>query len=396
MSTSTDKSKSILFHYPVFNTGGAEKSSLRMLKAFVAEGWTVTFVLTVPGGNMEHLIPPEVTVVHLRSKVAGQIFFAAKGVGRLKAIPDLINYIWQRIVQKYREHLFKNQHFDVAAALLTGMSTNFIRKGVNAKIRALWIRNDLKGIDKSGEIAQSIRAADSEIDWYICVSETAKQSLVDAVPNTLGKAHVVYNLLCPDEMKALADERPAPYQMMDSHLECGKTKILTVCRLSDKAKAIFRMARICKQLKDKGHDFVWFVIGDGPDRDKLKELILELDVDSHLVLLGRMENPFPAYKAADIVAVVSYYEGLCGIVNEAKVLGKAVVAAEVSGIHEQLIHEQTGLICENEEGAIGAAIERLIIDSKLRKALAESDYSQVIVDDAAKMQRLCNLFDVSK
>ena len=388
--------KSILFHYPVFNTGGAEKSSLRMLKAFVAEGWKVTFVLTVPGGNMEHLIPPEVTVVHLRSKAAGQMFFARKGITRLKAIPDLLNYIWQRIVQKHRERSFKNQKFDVAAALLTGMSTEFIRKRVNAHKRALWIRNDLKGIDESGEIAHSIRDADPELDWYICVSETAKQSLVDAAPSTVDKAHVVYNLLYPNEMKALADEALAPHQMLAPYPISEKTKILTVCRLSDKAKAIFRMARICKQLKDKGHDFVWFVIGDGPDRDKLKELILELDVDSHLVLLGRLENPFPAYKAADIVAVVSYYEGLCGIVNEAKVLGKAVVAAEVSGIHEQLIHEQTGLICENEEGAIGAAIERLLIDSKLRNALAESDYSQVIVDDAAKMQRLCNLFDVSK
>lgn len=385
---------SILFHYPVFNVGGAEKSSLRMMQAFIAEGWDVTLVLTVPGGNMEHLIPQAVKVKYLRNQQAGHAFFSARGMlAKLTNLSDLTFYIQQRWTQFTRQRRYRTKTYDVAVALLTGMSTAFIRNHIRATKKVLWIRNDLKGIDKNGVIAANIAKVAHQIDLFICVSQTAKNSLVEAVPAINDKAHVVYNLLFPDEMKALADVCNAPPRMAQV---ADSVKILTVCRLSDTSKAIYRMARVCQYLKNKGLNFTWFVIGDGPDREELQRLIQTLDISSHLILLGRLENPFPAYKAADIVAVVSYYEGLCGIVNEAKILGKAVVAAEVSGIHEQLIHEQTGLICENEEGAIGAAIERLLIDSKLRNALAESDYSQVIVDDAAKMQRLFNLFDVSK
>lgn len=385
---------SILFHYPVFNVGGAEKSSLRMIQAFVAEGWDVTLVLTVPGGNMEHLIPPVVKVKYLRSKQTGHIFFSARGIlAKLKNVADLMSYILQRVTQFTRQRRYRTKSYDVAVALLTGMSTGFIRNHIRATKKVLWIRNDLKGMDKNGVIATNIAKVAHQIDLFICVSQTAKDSLVKAVSATNDRAHVVYNLLCPEEMKALADVCDAPPRMVKV---TDSVKILTVCRLSDTSKAIYRMARVCQYLKNRGLKFTWFVIGDGPDRDRLQRLIQTLDISSHLILLGRLENPFPAYKAADIVAVVSYYEGLCGIVNEAKVLGKAVVAAEVSGIHEQLIHEQTGLICDNEESAIGEAIERLIIDSKLRMALAESEYSTVIMDDTAKMQRLCSLFDVGK
>lgn len=380
--------KSILFHYPVFNVGGAEKSSLRMIKAFVARGWRVTFVLTVPGGNMEHLLPPEVEVLHLRSKAVGQRFFAAKGLNRIKVLSDLVCYLGQRFVQFFRERRLKNRQFNVAAALLTGMSTAFIRKHIHADKKVLWIRNDLKGMDKTGQIAASISTGDPEIDLYICVSETARESLVQAVPSTERKAHVVYNLLDSEEMLSLAYASTAP-----SAMNVNKTKILTVCRLSDKSKAIFRLARICKELKNKGYDFIWFVVGDGPDKEKLSSLITELELSSHLISLGRLENPFPAYKVADIVAVVSYYEGLCGIINEAKIMKKAVLAAEVSGVHEQLVHEETGLICENSESDILAGLERLLTDNALRTKLAESGYTKKITDDELKLHRLEMLFE---
>ena len=89
----------------------------------------------------------------------------------------------------------------------------------------------------------------------------------------------------------------------------------------EKAKGLLRMVRIHKRLSDEGIDFMWFVIGDGTDREIMKIAINKASLDSKMILIGSKENPYPYFKAADISATLSYYEGLCGAVNEAKIIG---------------------------------------------------------------------------
>nr|WP_228759571.1 MULTISPECIES: glycosyltransferase [unclassified Idiomarina] len=169
--------------------------------------------------------------------------------------------------------------------------------------------------------------------------------------------------------------------------------LLSVCRLKDSAKAIFRMVEVCSILRDRGFEFKWYVIGDGPDRKALEVLIHKSHLEDCMILLGLKENPFPYYRMADVVAMLSYHEGLCGVINEAKVMKKAVVATKVSGVYEQLIDRQTGLIVDQEVSAIVEGLAELISDSELRTRLAESGYPTSILEDEHKITSLEALFD---
>jgi glycosyltransferase involved in cell wall biosynthesis len=229
----------------------------------------------------------------------------------------------------------------------------------------------------------------NEIRWYVCVSETARASLGEAVPGAENKAVVIYNVLDTAAMRRKLALAADPYPAAQR----GLLRILTVCRLQDRDKAIFRMARACRTLLDDGHQFVWYVVGAGSDRERLEALIGELGLEQHMVLLGEMSDPFPAYKYADLVAVLSYREGLCGVINEAKVSGCGVLATRVSGVAEQLAHGENGWIVENDEESIVAGLGHLLSNPDVLARLKNDDYPAPILDDEHKLLSLERLID---
>lgn len=379
----------ILFHYPVLNMGGAEMSSLRLMKALADRGWDVTLVVTTGGGSLEPRLDPRIRLIALRPDARGQRFLAASGfVGRLKALPDLAAYGANWLVGGGRSLTFLFRRYEAAATLLHGTSTAFVRRRVRARRRLHFIRNDLSRADPTGSTTEAIRRAEPEIDAYVCVSEVSRRSLVEAVPETASKAHVIHNILDPDTMRRRMAEGDPPFRADDG----TAVRLLTVCRLAEHAKALVRMARVARRLVDAGYDFRWYVVGEGPDRAKFETAIAAEGVEDRLILLGRMSNPFPAYRDADVVVMASRYEGLCGMVNEGKVAGRPVVATKVSGIEEQLIDGETGLIVENDEDALVEGLGRIIRDNSMRAALTNDHLPAVLLDDAVKLKRLEALF----
>jgi glycosyltransferase involved in cell wall biosynthesis len=117
---------------------------------------------------------------------------------------------------------------------------------------------------------------------------------------------------------------------------------------------------------------------------------LQAEVDkeensSGFIFTGSKNNPFPYYKYADISATLSYYEGLCGTVNEAKVMGKCVIATTFSGINEQIINGENGIIVENNENAILEGFRLLLDNEELRKRLSNDYLPEAIKNDCVKI-----------
>lgn len=381
--------RSVLFHYTSLNPGGAEMSTLRMMKALADRGWQITLVLTTGGGALEGAIDPRVRVVRLRPRAFGQYFLTARSsAARVRALPDLLGYALMRGIGVARMLPFFFRRYDAAAVLLMGTPSGFVRRVVRADVKIQWIRNDLSGADPTGRVAAALSRAEQGLHYFVCVSEVARRALVAAVPTAAAKAVVIYNILDADTMRARAREGPNPFPPRRE----GHLRVLTLCRLSDRAKGLLRMVRVCQQLAERGHDFTWYVAGDGPDRGLLENAIHVAGQKSRMVMLGALANPFPAYAHADVVAMLSNYEGLSGVVNEARVIGRPVVATRVSGIDEQLSDGVNGLVVENDEDAILTGMERLLSDGELRARLAAGGYSAALLDDEAKLDRLERLF----
>lgn len=380
--------KRLLFHYPVLNMGGAERSSLRMMRRLADRGWKITLVLTTGGGALEPLVDPRVRIVRLRPYAAGATFKAARGLrDTLAALPDLVAYGIARIIGGLRATLLRRHRFTAAATLLQGADTRLIFR-TRSERRFHWIRNDLTHLDDKRRIVDRIARADAGLDGYICVSRAARDSLVAALPCTADRTHVVHNLVDASDMREQSQREGDPFPDRRG----DERRIVTVCRLSDTAKALFRLADICAALRDEGHVFRWFVLGDGPDKERLRARIEALDLKDILILPGRTQNPFPWYMHADLVAMVSYFEGLSGVINEAKIIGAPVLATRVSGVDEQLIHGVSGWIVDNTRDAIFEGLERLLADPETLAKLRTGGLAPAILDDEAKLDALEALF----
>jgi len=376
----------ILLHYPVLNTGGAERSTLRLLSALANRGCEVHLVLTVKGGRLEPQIDPRVIVHHLRDTV-GNIPAKVSGLYDLgRWVIGGAKWSWGRVQQAWRSRRFTKMHLDAAICGSAGLSPEFVCNVLDARKRFVFVHSDARKVgDKRW--GKNVREFHRCINAYLCVSKSVRLSMQIQYPEVSDKCVTAYNLLDAEAMRAQSRGHPDPFEEYR-----GVPCVLSVCRLQEVSKGLLRMVEVHRRLLDAGVPHTWHVLGDGPDHDLLERAIQEQGVSGTFKLHGAIANPFLYYKHADICAVLSRYEGLCGVVNEARVLERPVIATRFSGIEEQIEDGVNGLIVEQDVAAICEGMASLIRDAGLRERLALGGYPRDLLDDGAKMDQLMNLF----
>lgn len=375
----------LLFHYSTLNRGGAEKSLLRLMTGLADRGCEIHLVLTSPGGTLEPEVDSRVRIHHLRTLRASRPP-GEKHVQRALHLPVRASRWAIARMQEFRgrKH-FARQTFDAAFAGLAGLSPDFICNAVDARRRVVFVRNDPVA-DHKGRWAANIRRFHARIDAYVCVSKYVRQALATRFPLIADKSLCIYNLLDAQAMRDKAAGQPNPFDGGEDEL-----RVLSVCRLQEVSKGLLRMVEVHRRLLDAGLAHVWHVLGDGSDRAMLERAIEAHGVAASFRLHGAIDNPFPYYRHADICAVLSRYEGLCGVVNEARVLERPVIATRFSGIEEQIESGVNGLIVEQDVDAICEGMASLIRDAGLRERLARGGYPRELLDDDAKVDALLRL-----
>jgi glycosyltransferase involved in cell wall biosynthesis len=94
---------------------------------------------------------------------------------------------------------------------------------------------------------------------------------------------------------------------------------------------------------------------------------------SRVRFLGNVDDVYERVHAADALVLASRAEAFPLAVLEAMALGTCVVAADVDGVTEQILDEQTGLLFAREDiGALIGCLNRIARDSVLREGLGKA------------------------
>jgi glycosyltransferase involved in cell wall biosynthesis len=292
---------------------------------------------------------------------------------------------------KLKALLFKFKRYDVVIIGLHGLSPDFCLKSIKSECYVQFLRNDLSECDDEGKAKRNIQKYGAKINYYIAVSQTAKDSFIELFPNLSHKVKKIYNLI---EAETIIEKANKKINSEDVELFSNEDFIiLTVCRIQDKSKALFRMADVFKKLTNEiSLKIKWVIIGDGLDIEDLEQHITALDLQDKMMLLGHRNNPYPYFLKTNLVAVLSYYEGLCGVVNEAKVLQRPLIATEFSGIHEQIQHKSNGFVVENNEDSIYNGLKYLLNNRALLDKMSVNNMPQSITNDDYKIEQLESLF----
>src|SRR3989337_3639030 len=76
------------------------------------------------------------------------------------------------------------------------------------------------------------------------------------------------------------------------------------------------------------------IVGDGPEREKLKSEVLRYRISDKVVFTGFQTDPISYINAMDIFIMTSETEGLPRVILEAMLMAKSVVAYDVICISE--------------------------------------------------------------
>jgi glycosyltransferase involved in cell wall biosynthesis len=114
--------------------------------------------------------------------------------------------------------------------------------------------------------------------------------------------------------------------------------------------------------------------GDGPHREYLQSLAVELGIDDRVTFLGYLqgEDAVAAYHLAHAFAFASTTETQGLVIGEAMAAGLPVVAVEDHAVEDFVISGRTGLIVPGRPDDLGMAFDQLLGDEDLRQSFARA------------------------
>ena len=197
----------------------------------------------------------------------------------------------------------------------------------------------------------------------VCVSETEQRAGIEARTCRPGRTVVIANAVDARryEPRRLA-ERRRPLLVSVGRLKAPK----------DFHTLLTALGRL------HGAEYDALIVGDGPERLELADLIDRLGLQQRVQLCGERDDIPSLLASADCFVLASRSEGLPMSILEAMAAGLPVVASDVGGVAELVDDGTTGLLVPPQDAAqLADALRRVLSDADLRARLGAAGRRRV-------------------
>ena len=146
-----------------------------------------------------------------------------------------------------------------------------------------------------------------------------------------------------------------------------------VKRLAD---VVHVFARVCRQMP--AH---LILVGDGPERSRIEALVRELGLVDKVCFLGKQETFANVLQASDLFLLPSETESFGLSALEAMACGVPVIASNIHGIPEVVLHGETGFLSavgDVDDMARNALL--LLQDDSLRDRMSKAARSRAVAN----------------
>ena len=399
--------KKILFAINTLGRAGAERALINLLKTLSPEKYDIELIVMCEEGELINELPSYVKLIgncddtevlseegrrRLRRFCVRRFIRHGNGLRLLPYMAD--GYLKMRakgriMPEKLIWRLISDgaprsdKFYDVAIAYLEGASTYYVSDHVKAARKIAFVHVDY---ELAGYSRQLDRDCFENFSKVYTVSEEIKESFLSVHPKMRDKTGVFENIIDAEAIERLACEDIRFDEDYDG------TRIISLGRLTDQ-KAYDISIEAMKLLKESGINARWYVLGDGPEKDRLEKQIKKNGLVKDFILLGAKNNPYPYLKRSDIYVHASRYEGKSLALREAKILGCAIVASDVPGNREQITDEINGLLCGLSARELADAVRRLIDNDVLRKRLSEGAENENLEKRDPEEELFCMITD---
>lgn len=373
--------KKLLFVINTLGQAGAETALLNLLRQIDPKQYEISLYVLMGQGEMVSELPDYVRLLNSsfcespvlskegRRLMIRRVMAAAFRRGTVfKLMPYLIRHFCSMAARRQLQPdklLWRllsdggqrfSKEYDLAVAYLEGGSAYYVADHVRAGRKAAFVHVDY---GQAGYNRKLDKDCYLNFDRVFAVSDEVKKSFDKVYPECVERSFVFHNLLDVEEIRRKA---LLPGGFDD---EFQGIRILTVGRLTTQ-KAYDVALDAMGLLKRKGERVRWYVLGEGDQRNLLEEKRKRLGLEEDFLLPGAVKNPYPYFAQADIYVHATRFEGKSIAIQEAQILGKAILVSDCSGNREQVTKGVDGLFCELTPESICDGIQILIHDPDLR------------------------------
>ena len=361
--------KRILFVFPSFGIGGTTVSTRNLVSLLGKEGYDCWVMPLSPRGLLAHLYDGV-------QRMDTPFVIRALSGNSWKEEPSLMKKFWAAslrfVCNRFKrveriwvgiafDKLVDQYHIDTLVACQEGITTRFVSYASIGN-KTAWVRCDYKRM-----MEDSGRSRENHYDVFrniVCVSEQTSQSFKSVFPEHAAKTFCIPN---PQDEAIIL--RQADVEENEPRFITEGKLLVSIGRL-DAVKRFDQIAPIARRLIDEGMRFRWYLIGDGAERRRVEQSILDCHVQDNVIMLGAKANPYYYLKRADALVCLSRSEACPRVVNEAKILHTPTLSTDFPTIYEFIQNGETGLISSIE--AMSSAILRFYGDEQLRLRLKEN------------------------
>jgi len=205
------------------------------------------------------------------------------------------------------------------------------------------------------------------LSWFtnkiVAVSEAVKADLVTYEHIDHKKIEVIYNGIDSSRYNVKVDEAKKRGEL---GIEKNDKVIGLGVRLSEQ-KGICYLIEALDLIVKSHPDVKLLIIGDGELRIELQRMSEQLGLTDKVIFTGFRTDIPELLKVIDIYVLPSLLEGHPLVLLEAMAAGKPIVATEINGNRETVIHGHTGfLVPPRDTPKLADALCRLLADDTLR------------------------------
>jgi glycosyltransferase involved in cell wall biosynthesis len=282
-----------------------------------------------------------------------------------KYIQTYKDYLWWTKMRVQKKYDLIHAHHPIAALAMKQLfqETPVIITIHSSYERELILNGKIADQGQEHKFLTSLyRELEEKVDRIVTVSDSFKQYLSEYVVD-FDQIVVIPNGF--DEKRF----RPFPH-------ENATTQLISVCRLVP-AKGLDTLLQACSLLKQNGHPFVLHLIGDGPSRQELEKMAIDLNIYEETIFYGYMLHPEEFMPFFDVFVLPSQAEAFGSVFAEAALCLLALVGTNVGGIAEQIEDGRNGLLVPvGNASALYHALEKLIVDPSFRYNLARAAWEK--------------------
>jgi len=360
LSKERNSSGSVVFVLPSLDSGGAERVIINVANG-LSVGYDIYLATIRDGGDLRDLVEKNVNRISLTNKFSWLLILLWKARTIKPCCLVSTNFDINTILILFRWLL------PVNCALVVREPTPVYAANISSKfplVRMLAYKYLYRFADQ-----------------LIVLSDEMKTEFVELCPGLESKITVINNGVNPKRVHNVNQDQPET--LPDNF-------IVTVGRLVHE-KGLDILIPAFKKIQSRFPECKLFIVGDGPQKKLLANMIDEMELSESVKLLGYSRNPSVLVKKARIFVLSSRCEGLSNAMLEALCLGVPVLAVKrFTGVSGIIKEDQTGFLAD--ECSVSS-----LTDSLIRALTRETEIDRNKIADWAcdrfSMEKLISAYD---